>query len=310
MSNFWVEAYRPKSIDDFVFHSDQEFQQFNEMINNRTVRNMTLAGRPGIGKTTIARILVNSIITDPSDVLTIDASDRNDVDTMRDVIQPFATTFGFSGKKVVILEEADNLSHSSQKVLRKIIEDNIDNVNFILTCNYDNRILPPLLSRCPLVKLGNPDFDKSVMSIVKILRKEKVEFDLNQLTDELSLDYPDMRLMINNTQRQVIGGKYCPVIKQESTDQSIPGIVKLVSLGNWIAARDILCQSIDKSDHEDVFRCFYDTIGDYKPFTQDQTKWEEAINTIAEHLYKHTFVSDTEINLVSMMIKISMISNN
>lgn len=310
MSSYWVEKYRPTTIDSFVFSTEDERDLFNQMIKSGKLMNMTLSGKPGIGKTTIARILANAIITDSSDILTIDASDRNDVETMRDVIQPFATTFGFSGKKVVILEEADYLSQSSQGVLRKIIEDNIDNANFILTCNYDNKLMPALLSRCPTIKLGNPNFDMVVESIARMLIKEKVDFDPETISEQVMVDYPDLRKTINNLQSQVIDGK---LVVSQSSDKVVAlplkSIVKLVTIGNWQDARTILCDTVDKSDYEAVYRYFYENIGNTKAFRDDQAKWEEAIVTIADHLYKHSFVADTEINLTAMMIKISHITS-
>jgi len=202
----WCEKYRPTTLDEYVFHDESHKKAFTQMVANKTIPHLLLSGVQGSGKTTIAQILIDTIGFESSDVLIINASDENSVDDMRDKIKNFISTFALGEFKIVLLEEADYLSKPAQAVLRKYMEDPISMARFILTCNYDDKIMPAIKSRSQHYRFKAANKNEIAEFGAKILIAEGVEFDLDKLDKYVAVGYPDIRKIVNLLQQNSISG--------------------------------------------------------------------------------------------------------
>ena len=203
----WVEKYRPKTIDKYIFHDDQQKASVMRMINDQSIPHLLLSGSAGTGKTTLARILIRTLNVDMTDVLVLNASDENSVDVMRDKIKGFISTIAFGDFKVVYLEEADRLTPHAQEVMRNMMEAYADQARFILTCNHENRITAPIKSRCQHFHFRAPDQISVTEYCVNILAEEKIKFSLPLLEKYVVYGYPDVRKIINLLQQNSVEGK-------------------------------------------------------------------------------------------------------
>jgi len=297
----WTEKYRPRTVEDCIL-PERLKAVFQEYVNQKEMPNLLLAGGAGVGKTTIAKAMCNEI---GCDYMVINGSDENGVDTIRVKIKNYASSVSLSGgRKVIILDEADYLTPNAQAILRNAIEEFAANCSFIFTCNYKNKIIDPLHSRCAVIEFNLKNGEKAQMAsaffkrITHILNTEKVEFDEKVIAEVVKKHFPDFRRVINELQRYSKLGKIDVGILSQIGDISISQIVKhlkekdFTSVRKWAASTDI--------DNTTFFRKLYDTLYDIaKPQSIPQ-----AVLILADYQYKQAFVADHEINLVACLTEI------
>ncbi len=299
-TSIWVEKYRPKTIKSVIFQDSRQQKQFETFVEDGDIPNLFLAGIQGTGKTTISRALINDLGINSADVLKINCSDEK-IDALRSKVINFAMSLPLGKFKVVRLEEIDYLSLDGQALLRSLIEEAAGSCRFIATCNYSNKVIPPLKSRFQEFYFKAPDKEKVALFIAEILEKENIDFSAENLLTYVDVAYPDIRKTIQLVQANSQGGKLLDAaqVSSDSADWKF-GLLDAISKGDFKAARKLVCESATKEEHEDVYRFLYSNIDKLK--VKDK---EAAIITIAEFLYKHSIVSDTEINLAACMITLS-----
>jgi DNA polymerase III delta prime subunit len=302
----WVEKYRPSSLDEYIFHDESHKKAFQQMVENKTIPHLLLSGVQGSGKTTIAQILIKELGVDPTDVLLINASDENSVDFMRDKIKSFITTFAMGEFKVIQLEEADYLTINAQAVLRKYMEDPNCPARFILTCNYENKIMPAIKSRSQQFRFKSGDRDEITEYAARILLTEKVKFGIDLLDKYIAVGYPDIRKIINLLQQNSISGILQPLIsKSESGDYKFK-LLDLLNIDDWTGARTLACGNVATEEWEDLYRFLYENLDKSKKFSK-KDNWEAGIVIITDHLYKNAVIADQEINAAAMFIRLSQV---
>ena len=304
-NNLWVEKYRPHKLEDYVFHDESHRKFFNKIIGEQSIPHLLLTGVQGIGKTTIAQILLTECKVNPLDILEI-SPDDNDVETMRQKIHSFITAFPMGEYRVVVLEEAAKMSLSSQNMLNRYMEDYVDEARFILTANQENRIIPSVKSRCQHVRFSAPDKEDVTECVAKILMSEKIKFNLELLDQYVTAGYPDIRKIIHLLQQNSNDGKLDSLNADRELGDYKFELLNLLETDNWQAARTVVCENVTSEDWENVYRFLYDNLEKSTKFDK-RDNWEAGIVIIADHLYKHSICADPEINAAAMFIRLSQV---
>lgn len=299
----WVEKYRPKTIEEYVFRDVAQKRQVETWIQERSIPHLLLSGSAGIGKTTLAKVLINELGIEDYDVLEINASRTNSVDDVRDRITNFVQMIPFGPFKVVLLDEADYLSPNAQAALRGVMETYSNHSRFILTCNYPNRIIPAIHSRCQGFHVDRTDQTEFTARVATILVEENIEFELDDLDSYVKITYPDLRKCINLVQQNIRDAKlYTPSKDAEgSTDYKIE-MVELFKKRRIQDVRKLLCGKILPEEIESVYTWMYQNI-DLFGDTEEQK--DSAVIIIKQGLVDHALIADPEINLAATLIKLA-----
>ena len=302
MKELWVEKYRPNTVDGYVFRDDAQKQQVKQWIADGTIPHLLFSGNAGIGKTTLAKILLNQLEVNDLDILEINASRTNSVEDVRDKIVNFVQMIPFGAFKVVLLDEADYLSPNAQAALRGVMEEYHTTARFILTCNYPNRIIPALHSRCQGFHIERIDQTEFTARVAEIVLTEGVTPDLDILDTYVKATYPDLRKCINMVQMNCVEGKLVPPAKADTGDADYKiEMVELFKAGKIGQARKLVCSQARPDEIEDIYKWLYDNIDLFG----DEEKQESAILIIKQGLVDHTLVSDPEINLAATLIRLA-----
>ena len=301
----WVEKYRPQTIEDCIL-PEQTKKTFLEFLNKGEIPNMLLAGPAGCGKTTVAKALCNQLGVD---VYVINGSDEGRfLDTVRNNAKNFASTVSFSSEskhKVIIIDEADNTTPDVQLLLRASIEEFSNNCRFIFTCNYKNKIIEPLHSRCAVIEFGIKGKQKQEIAtcffkrLNSILEQEKVECDKKVLAQLINNHFPDWRRVLNECQRYSVGGKIDSGILATFTDVQVNDLVKNLKEKNFPQVRKWVVDNLD-NDTSVLLRRIYDSL--YESLVPSTIP--AAVLVIAKYQYQIAFVADQEINLLACLTEI------
>jgi len=299
----WVEQYRPKTIEDCILPKNLK-DTFNQIVKSGELPNLMLAGTAGLGKTTVARALCEQL---GIDYIIINGSEEGNIDTLRTKIRQFASTVSLQGGyKCVILDEADYLNpQSTQPALRGFIEEFADNCRFILTCNFKNRIIEPLHSRCGVIDFK---FDKKMLAslcgqflnrLKDILSKQNITYDEPVLAELIMKHAPDWRRVLNEAQRYSISGAIDAGILVTLNDKSIKELMAALKAKNFKGMREWVVNNIDTEPHA-IFRKIYDNLNEH---LQPQSI-PQVILILADYQYKNAFVADHELNVVACMTEV------
>jgi DNA polymerase III delta prime subunit len=303
MKKLWTEAYRPQNLDGYVFQTPAQRATVESWIREGSIPHLLFAGSPGVGKTTLARILINELHIDPYDVLEINASRENSVDTIRDKITGFVATMPFGSFKVVLLDEADFISPNGQAALRGVMETYHASARFILTCNYPHRIIPALHSRCQKLDIDRTDITEFTARMATVLVTENVEFDLDVLDTYVRATYPDLRKCLNTCQMNSTTGRLLLATdNSETASEWRVEAVELFKNRRVREARKVICNNTRPDEIEDVFRWMYDNL---ELWSDDPHQQDQAIVIIRQGLVNHSFVADPEINLSATLIELA-----
>jgi len=302
MKELWVEKYRPNTVDGYVFRDEHQKKQVQQWINDGTIPHLLFSGNAGIGKTTLAKILLNQLEVNELDVLEINASRTNSVEDVRDKIVNFVQMIPFGAFKVVLLDEADYLSPNAQAALRGVMEEYHTTSRFILTCNYPNRIIPALHSRCQGFHIERIDQTEFTARVAEILITEEITPDIDTLDTYVKATYPDLRKCINMVQMNSVSGQLVPPEKSDAGESDWKlEMTELFKQGQISKARKLVCSQARPDEMEDVYKWLYDNI----ELFGDEEKQESAILIIKQGLVDHTLVADPEINLAATMIRLA-----
>jgi len=303
MKELWVEKYRPKTVDGYVFRDANQRKQVATWIRDKSIPHLLLSGSAGIGKTTMAKMLINELGIEEYDVLEINASRTNSVEDVRDKITNFVSMIPFGPFKVVLLDEADYLSPNAQAALRGVMEEYHSTARFILTCNYPNRIIPAIHSRCQGFHIERVDQTEFTGRVAVILVEEGIDFELDDLDTFVKATYPDLRKCINMVQQHVEEGKLLP--PADSAEGVADWKIEMVDLfkkRKIAEARRLVCGKARPEEIEDIYRWMYDNID---LFGQEEESKDTAVLIIKQGLVDHALVADSEINLAATLIKLS-----
>ena len=299
----WVEKYRPNRLEDCIL-PDELKNTFQQFINQQNIPNLLLSGSAGVGKTTVAKAMLEEL---GADYIVVNGSLHGNIDTLRTEIMNFATTVSFSeGRKYVILDEADYLNpQSTQPALRNFMEEYSKNCGFILTCNFKNRIIEPLQSRCSVIdflfpKKLAPSLAGSFFTRVKtILDEEKVKYDEKVLAEIIQRHFPDWRRVLNELQRYSVSGIIDIGILSNSSQNAFKSLIALLKGKQFSDMRKWVAQNID-SDPTSIMRQLYDSSSE----VIKANSIPQLVLLIGEYQYKSAFVADQEVNLVAFLTQV------
>ena len=294
--DIWVERYRPQTLEDFIGNSEVK-KVISESLENNTIQHLTLYGPPGCGKTTLAKIIVNNL---DCDSLFLNASDERGIDVIRDKVKGFASSATFKKLKIIVLDEADFLTILAQSTLRGVIEDYSLTTRFILTCNYIERMIDPILSRCTPLKIVPTGKHEAASYVAEILDKEGVEYEVEDIASIINKTYPDLRGCINtlqfNTANKVLVLSKDTSIKSKYKEQVLLELKK--KNPNWVEIRKIINNS-NVDDFEELFHFLYETSPQYAPGNEGMV----AIY-INEYSFQTQSRVDKEINIMALIARL------
>jgi len=297
-NSLWVEKYRPKNLDSYVGNENLK-KKVSRYLKEGDVPHLLLFGNAGTGKTTLAKLIVKNI---ECDHMYINASDENSVDVMRNKIKDFASSVGFKPLKVIILDECDFLTPNAQAALRNLMETFSRHCRFILTCNYVEKVIDPIQSRCQVFGVTPPSKADVARQVSLILGMEEIKYDVDKIKILIDSGYPDIRRVINSAQRQVIDGVLDidekSVIENDYKLKLLEYLQKNDMKTAFNSIRKLLADAKVR-DYTDLYKLLYDELDSYA----DGHK-AGVILIIAEHQYMDTSVVDKEINVMSMIVKI------
>ena len=305
MKQLWVEQYRPKDVDGYVFRDEAQREQVKQWIKAGSIPHLLFSGAAGIGKTTLAKILINALNIDTYDVLEINASRTNSVDDIRDSVVNFVSTMPFGQFKIVLLDEADYLSPNAQAALRGVMEEYSQTARFIMTCNYPHKIIPALHSRCQGFHIEKVDHTEFTARAATVLVTEGVDFDIDTLDSYVKATYPDLRKCLNLLQMNTVDLKLKrPSETGTGTADYKLAMVDLFKAGKIREARTLLAAQARPEERDEIFRWMYDNLDMWSKTPEGQ---DEAILVIRKGLVNHVSCADAEINLSATLVELSQI---
>jgi len=302
--HLWVEKYRPTNINEYVFQDERLRKQVKSWIKEKSIPHLLLSGPSGTGKSSLARVILNEIGIDDGDILYINASDDNGIETVRSKIMSFASTISMGDFKVALLEEFDMFTIQAQSALRRVMEDYAATCRFILTANFSNKILPPIKSRIQEIVINNLELENFKLKMVEILVSENIEIRDEDILDTYIKDtYPDLRKCINTMQLNTNEGILLNPSKDDnsSADWQLLAI-DMMKKGNISDARKLIVSQIRNEEYEDFYRLCYRNL-DW--FSKNVDLQDEAILIIRDALVKHAVVCDPEINLSATLVQLT-----
>lgn len=305
MKELWVEKYRPKSLDGYVWRDEDQKKQVLTWIKEKSIPHLLLSGTPGIGKTTMAKMLINEIGIEDYDVLEINASRERGIDLMKEKITNFVSMIPFGPFKVVLLDEADRLTPHAQDALKGVMEEYSNFSRFILTCNTPSMIVPAIHSRCQQFHFTKLDQVEFTARAATVLVEEGVEFELDTLDNYVKATYPDLRKCLNLLQQNSREGKlFTPNQHDTGTMEWKFDMVELFKAGKIQEARKLLCGKIQADEIIQIYRWMYDNL---EVFGNDDIQ-DKAIMIIKQGLVDHPICADPEINLSATLIRLSKLN--
>ena len=303
MKELWVEKYRPTSLAEYVFRDDAQKQQVESWVKSGAIPHLLFSGGPGVGKTTLAKVLLHELDVDWGDVLEINASRETSVEDIRHKVSNFVSTLPFGEFKYVILDEVDYMSRHAQAALRGVMEVHHASARFILTCNYLHKVLEALQSRSQGFHIEHLDETDYMVRLGQILSDEGIDIDIETLELYVKATYPDLRKCINMCQMNSQTGKLlAPHQSENSGPDYRVEMVQLFKEGKITEARKLICSKASPQEYEDIFKFLYRNL-EYWGDTIDQQ--DEAILVIRDGIVKHGMCADPEINLAACLVQLN-----
>ena len=305
MKELWVEKYRPKTVDEYVWIGQEQKNLVETWIKENYIPHLLLAGNAGAGKTTLAKVLVNELGIEPSEFMHINASRDNGVDILRNKITNFCSTSSIGPFKIVLLDEADYISPPAQGILRGLLEQYYEGVRFILTCNYPNKIIPALHSRLQTINFKRLDETEFTARLATILITENIDLDAETLSLYVKATYPDLRKAINSVQMHSVNGRLEPPQQEEGEGDYRLAMVDLFRQGRIREARKMIIQQIGLEEYEDMYRFLYRNL-DF--WGKDEDQQDQALLLIRKGLVNHSLAADPEINLSATLVELERLA--